>query len=237
LNNQVVNLLKTKYPKQNFAASSDTTANYIRSHTSFTGEAEFSYEADTRNGLIKMDVYGASIANYVFISDDTKVITASLDQLTNNIIGGIIHEIKHYIQSTKVAKNLGYNAQVNRFYTGDPKKLSDPQSGAVLKNKKYSTTKGGYWLNADEMNSWSANAAAEINSIFGADKQAIAQYMNAVMAGKQFNYKNTPVDTSLNHYRKMIFDKRHHVNVDRDSLWRKFVKDVYKDVQMYNIKT
>ena len=230
LHQQVAGTLNAKYPNQQFAPSSDVTARYLRSHSAFTGEAEFSYEEETHNGLIKMDVRGSSVANYVFLSDDSKVLTASLDQLTSNIIGGIIHEVKHYIQSSKVAKNLGYNAQVNRFYTGDPKKLS---ADANLKNKQYNTTKGGYWLNADEMNSWSANAAAEINSVFGNDEASILQYMNAVMSGKQFNYNGVPVETSLNHYRKMIFDKRHTVNVNRDTLWKKFVKDVYKDVQLY----
>lgn len=230
LNQHVADTLSAKYPKQEFKASSDITARYLRSHTSFTGEAEFSYEDATHNGLIKMDVRGSSVANYAFLSDDSKVLTASLEQLTNNIIGGIIHEVKHYIQSTNVAKNMGYNAQVNKFYTGDPKKLS---ADANLKNKQYNTTKGGYWLNADEMNSWSANAAAEINSVFGNDEASMLQYMNATMSNKPFSYNGVPVNTSLDHYRKMIFDKRHKINVNRDNLWRKFVKDVYKDIQMY----
>ena len=104
-------------------------------------------------------------------------------------------------------------------------------------NKHYATSDSGYWLNADEMDSWAANAASEINSIFGNDLASRNQYMQAVMSGQPFNYHGAPVDTTLNTYRTKIFDKRRKVNVDRNQLWRKFVKDVYKNVQMYHPST
>lgn len=230
LNNQVAAELGKKYSKQRFEPSTDLTIRYLRSMTSFVGEAEFGYEEDTHNGLINMDVRGTQIANLAFMSDDSKIVTASLDHLTNDIIGKLMHEIKHYIQSTKVAKNMGYNAQVNRFYTGDKKKLASGD----YKNKHYATSDSGYWLNADEMDSWAANAASEINSIFGTDHASRNQYMQAVMSGQPFNYHGAPVDTTLNTYRTKIFDQRRKVNVDRNTLWKKFVKDVYKNVQMYN---
>lgn len=234
LNQDVANRLQQKYSKQRFVPSTSLTVSYIKSLTSFVGEATFGYEQDTGNGIITMDVSGTMIANFAFMSDDTKIVSASLDHLTHDIIGKLIHEIKHYIQSTKVAKNIGYHGQVNRFYTGDVKKLTHPETGGHYKNKLYGATDSGYWLNADEMDSWAANAAAEINSIFGTDKVAKAEYMNAVAGGRPFNYNGAPVDTTLNTYRSKIFDKRRHVNVDRNTLWKKFIKDVYKNVQMYN---
>lgn len=233
LNQHVVDQLHGKYPEQSFKPSTDLTATFLRSHSAFTGEAQFSYEQETHNALINMEVRGTSVANYAFLSDDTKVITASLDQLTNNIIGGIIHEVKHYIQSTNVAANFGYNAQVNRFYTGDVAQLSNPETSGDYKNDLYNDTEEGYWLNADEMNSWSANAAAEINSIFGADKKSAHTYLNAIAGGKGFNYNGVPVETSMNKYHQMIFNPETHVNTDRNTIWKKFIKDVYKDVQMY----
>ena len=233
LNNQVASALQQKYSKQRFEPSTDLTVSFLKSMTSFVGEATFGYEEDTHNGLINMDVRGDMIANFAFMAEDSKIVTASLELLTNDIIGKLMHEVKHYIQSSKVAKNLGYHAQVNRFYTGDPKQLSHPETGGHYKNKMYDTDTG-YWLNADEMNSWATNAAAEINSIFGNDVNAKNQYMNAVMSGKPFNYNGAPVDTTLNTYRAKIFDKRRKVNVDRNTLWRKFVKDVYQDVQMFS---
>lgn len=233
LNQHVVDQLQDKYPDKSFKPSSDLTATFLRSHSAFTGEAQFSYEEETHNALINMEVRGTSVANYAFLSDDTKIITASLEQLTNNIIGGIIHEVKHYIQSTNVAANLGYNAQVNRFYTGDVDKLSDPEQSGDYKNDLYTNTEAGYWLNADEMNSWSANAAAEINSIFGNDRDAAQQYLNAMAGGQQFTYNGVPVETSMQKYHDMIFDNSIQMNTDRNQVWKKFVKDVYKDVQMY----
>lgn len=233
LNSQVANTLQQKYSKQRFEPSTDLTVSFLKSMTSFVGEATFGYEEDTHNGLINMDVRGEMVANFAFMAEDSKIVTASLELLTNDIIGKLMHEIKHYIQSSKVAKNLGYHAQVNRFYTGDPKKLSHPETGGHYKNKMYDTDTG-YWLNADEMNSWATNAAAEINSVFGNDVNAKNQYMNAVMSGKPFNYNGAPVDTTLNTYRAKIFDKRRKVNVDRNTLWRKFIKDVYHDVQLFN---
>lgn len=236
LNTQVANTLQQKYSKQRFEPDTNLTVSFIKSHTSFVGEATFGYEEETHNGIITMDVRGTMIANFAFMSDDTKIVTASLENLTNDIIGKLMHEIKHYIQSSKVVKNLGYNAQVNKFYTGDVKKLSDPQSGGHYKNKLYNTDTG-YWLNADEINSWATNAAAEINNVFGNDVASKNQYMNAVMSGKPFSYNGAPVDTTLNTYRTKIFDKRRNVNVDRNQLWRKFIKDVYHDVQLFNPST
>ncbi len=229
LNAHVASELGKMYSKQRFQPSTDLTIRYLRSLTSFVGEAEFGYEAETHNGLITMDVRGTDIANLAFMSDDSKIVTASLDHLANDIIGKLMHEIKHYIQSTKVAKNMGYNAQVNKFYSGDKKKLASGD----YRNQYYATSDSGYWLNADEMDSWAANAASEINSIFGKDLGSRNQYMQAVMSGKPFTYHGAPVDTTLNTYRTKIFDKRRKVHVDRNQLWRKFVKDVYANVQMY----
>ncbi len=234
LNQQVASTLQQKHPKQKFEPSTDLTVSYLKSNTSFVGEATFGYEEDTNNGIINMDVRGSMVAVYAFASDDTKIVSASLDLMTNDIIGKLMHEIKHYIQSSKVAKNFGYNAQVNRFYTGDVKKLTNPQTGGHYKNQLYDKSDSGYWLNANEMNSWATNAAAEINSVFGNDVAAKSQYMNAVMSGKPYSYRGAPVDTTLNTYRAKIFDKRRHVNVDRNTLWRKFIKDVYHDVQLFS---
>lgn len=234
VNQQVATTLQQKYSKNQFTPSTDLTTSFLKTMTSFVGEATFGYEEDTHNGIINMDVRGSMIANFAFMSDDTKIVTTSLEVLTNDIIGKLMHEIKHYIQSSKVIKNMGYNAQVNRFYTGDPKKLSHPKTGGDYKNQLYDKSDSGYWLNADEMNSWATNAAAEINNVFGNDTASKNQYMNAVMSGKPFTYNGAPVDTTLNTYRNKIFDKRRRVNVDRNTLWRKFIKDVYHDVQLFS---
>ena len=221
--------LKKQYPDAPLPkGGTDTIAQYIKSHLDFTGEAEFNFDPETKNAIIRIDVRGSEVANYLFNSDNTAIATASLKTLTSNIAGKLFHEIKHFIQGTKVTKNFGFNAQVNKFYTGNPKKID--------KNKHYATTKSGYWLNSNEMDSWAANAAAEINNIFGHDVDAINQYMNIASKGQTTSYNNVPVNTSLNHYYSQIFNPRYKVNTDRQTLWRKFIKDVYKDLQHYQGK-
>jgi hypothetical protein len=236
LNAHAVEQLSATYPDKDFKPSSETTAMFLRSYSALTGEAQFSYEEDTHNGLINMDVRGSSVANYVFLMEDTKIVTAGLDLLTNNIIGGIIHEVKHFIQSTSVIANFGYNADVNKYHTGDVDKLNDPENYPDYKSDLYAQGEEGYWLNADEMNSWSANAAAEINNIFGSDTESAKAYINAIAGGQEYVYNGVPVWTTLGHYYNTIFDDEVQVNTDRNNLWKKFIKDVYKDVQMYQAK-
>lgn len=234
LNAHVVDQLSSAYPDKKFKPGVETTVMFLKSHSALTGEAQFSYEDDTHNGLINMAVRGSSVANYVFLLEDTKIVTAGLELLTNNIIGGIIHEVKHFIQSTNVTANLGYNAQVNRYYTGDKDKLTgNTHASADYKNDLYDQGEEGYWLNADEMDSWAANAASEINNIFGADTKSAADYLNAIAGGQEYVYNGVPIVTSMTQYYNTIFDDNVQMNTDRDTVWRKFIKDVYKDVQMY----
>ena len=221
--------LRNRYPGHQLPkGGADTIAQYIRSHSDFTGEGEFSIDTDSKNAFIKIDIHGSEVANYLFNADNQLIADASLKTLGNNILGKLMHEIKHFIQNSKVSKNLGHNAQVNKFYTGDPAKLTPQQ-----KNKKYTTTQSGYWLNADEMDAWAANVAAEIKNVFGNDTHAMNQYMNNASKNQITYHNNVPVNTSLNHYRNQIFNPKYRVNVDRNKLWHRFIKDVYKDLQLH----
>ena len=218
--------LNKYYPGvQRAAAGVDTTAKYIKSHVDFTGEAEYGIDQETKNAIININIHGTELANMLFQAENSAIATAALGSLTSGIIGKLFHEIKHFMQSTKVIGKFGYNAQVNKFYTGDPKKID--------KNKHYEKTKSGYWLNTDEMDAWAANAAADINNVFGKDKQAIVDYMNATAQGQAYLHNGVPVNTTLNTYRSQIFNPRYQMNTDRQVVWRRFVKDVYKDLQMH----
>ena len=220
--------MRQRYPGQPLPqAGAKTVAQYIKSHTDFTGEADFHFNSETKNALINIGIHGSEVANYLFNVDEQQIADASLKTLTSGITGKLFHEVKHFIQNTKVAKNMGYNAQVNKFFTGPA------NATAQQKNKHYTNTKSGYWLNTDEMDAWAANAAAEISNAFGGDKPAMNQYMNNVSAGHTTTHNGVPVSTSMDHYRREIFNPRYNMNTDRQTVWRRFVKDVYKDLQLH----
>jgi hypothetical protein len=215
--------MKSRYPGAEIApAGVETTAKYIRSHVNFLGEGEFNVDAQAKSAIINIVAYGYSLTHYLFNAPNSEIANASLDTLTSNIMAVVFHEIKHYMQGTKTKT---HSQQMNRFYTGDPKKMD--------KERHYSRNKSGYWLNAEEMDAWAANAAAQMVNVFGRDTQAMNDYISLVSKGQTLNYNGVPVETTLNVYQRQIFNKRYKMNTDRNVLWKKFLKDVYKDLQMY----
>ena len=138
----------------------------------------------------------------------------------------MMHEIRHFMQSTKVAANVGSDADLRKFYVGDKTKT----------NKQLYKTKQGYYLNTDEMDSWAANIAGEIKNTFGNDRRGIDWYLNVVTRGKTARYNNLPVSTTLDHYKDIIINGKAELNVDRQELWKKLIKNVYKDLQFYKTK-
>lgn len=215
--------MKTQYPGAELGqAGVETTAKYIRSHVNFLGAGDFNVNYEAKSAIIKIDAYGYSLTHYLFNAPHTDLVNASLDTLTSNIMAIVFHEIKHYMQGVKTKT---HSQKLNRFYTGDPKKMD--------KQHHYSKTKSGYWLNAEEMSAWAANAAAQIVNVFGNDVQAMSDYIGLVAKGQTLNYNGVPVETALNVYQRQIFNKRYKMNTDRNVLWKKFLKDVYRDLQMH----
>jgi hypothetical protein len=199
---------------------------YINGRVSFTKEAEFFVYTEAKSALIRVETFVNKLANFLFIVQDPQINRVALSVFTNDLIGQIFHEVKHHVQTNKIADKFGYDKQVNRFYTGNPK--------TMRKNQKYEKTKSGYWLNSNEMDAWSTNIAAEIHNIFGSDQQAAVQYMIAVGQNKPFRHKGVSVNTHLAHYRDEIFNPRYKMNTDRTVLWQKLLKDVYKNLQMFD---
>jgi hypothetical protein len=213
------------------AGVSDTEllTQYINGHVHFTKEAEFYLYTKTKSALIRIDVFASKLASMLFLVKDPKFNQMAMRTFVNDLTAQLFHEVKHYLQANKVAGNLGSADkvdQVNKFYTGNPK--------SMRKTHKYNNTKVGYRLNANEMESWATNIASEIYNVFGEDQTAISRYMNAVSQGTTFSYKGVPVDTHLSFYHSEIFKPSYKLNTDRNVLWQKLLKDVYKNIQMFS---
>lgn len=198
---------------------------YIKSHVNFTREARFRIDTDARSAIITIDIDGSQLANLMFLTQDPEIQKAALQTTSSGISGKLFHEIKHAMQSNKLAAKGKTDKEYNRFYTGNPKNMD--------KDHQYTQTKDGYWLNSEELDSWAANVASEIMNIFGEDTQGMVDYLNASSQGKTINYNGMPIDTTLAHYYREIFNPEYQMNTPRQEVWRKFIKNIYKDIQMY----
>jgi hypothetical protein len=207
-----------------------TMSQYVKGHVSFIGEASFQVFPKTQSAAINMEINGSSMANYLFLMDAEaagSVVDAGLNTFASGLVGKLFHEVKHYMQNVKIASkpHLDPTVDLNRYYTGDPKTMN--------RARKYTNTKSGYWLNSDEMDSWASDVAAQIVNIFGTDTQAMVDYLNAASTGQTTMHNNVPVKTDLGHYYRQVFNKRYKVNTPREDIWRKFIKNVYKDIQLH----
>jgi hypothetical protein len=226
MSSSVQRTLRKQYPANPLPPAGPTTvAQFLKSHIDFTKEADFHVSPDARSAIINIGMRGSEIANYIFLAEDGAIATAGLKTLSSGIAGKLFHELKHFMQTTKVSKKVGTDVDVNRYYTGNPKTMN--------KVHHYNNTKSGYWLNSDELDSWAANAAAELHNVFGTDVQAMTDYLNATSIGQTINYNGVPVKTTMDSYYQQVFNPRYKMNTPRQDVWRKFVKNVYKDVQMY----
>lgn len=219
---------KPEYFKQEeipfYATHIKKQADWIRTNVFFVREADFHMQADAKHALINMEVDATALAKYLFQQQDPKIITASLDAFTNNLIGKLFHEVKHHVQRTKTA-HMGI-LDVNKFYTGNPE---DPNNA-----RKQYKTKAGYWLNADEIDAWATTIASEIHNIYKDDMTKAGQYLNAVAQGKQIpDPAGFPASTALNHYRNVLFNKRTKTNTDKTVIWRRILKKVYKELGQF----
>jgi hypothetical protein len=201
----------------------------------FTQMARFYVHPEAKSGIINIEIRASHLGSFLFLSDNSALVTSALQTLTSNIMGKIFHEVKHFMQATKTAKSKETDprkrADLNRYYTGDYKTMD--------KQAHYNATRAngelgdGYWLNADEMDSFAANAAAEINNIFGNDVAAINNYLNAASRGQTIMHNGIPVHTTVGHIYRELYNPDNQMNTDRTVVWKKFMKNVFKDVQMY----
>jgi len=215
-----------KFPNSDLSNAEYSIPQAIRSYIDFTKGAEFKIDDSAKNAYIKINIDGSRVYNYIFGNTDSESATASIAKLSNEILNMMMHEIRHFMQSTKVAANVGSDADLRKFYVGDKTKT----------NKQLYKTKQGYYLNTDEMDSWAANIAGEIKNTFGNDQKGIDWYLNVVTRGKTARYNNLPVSTTLDHYKDLIINGKAELNVDRQELWKKLIKNVYKDLQFYKTK-
>lgn len=216
-------------------ASNDVTAQHLKTNMDFTQLARFYVHPEAKSGIINIEIRASHLGSFLFLSDNSALVTSALQTLTSNIMGKIFHEVKHFMQATKTAKSTETDprkrADLNRYYTGDYKTMD--------KQAHYNATRAngelgdGYWLNADEMDSFAANAAAEINNIFGNDVAAINNYLNAASRGQTIMHNGIPVHTTVGHIYRELYNPENQMNTDRTVVWKKFMKNVFKDVQMY----
>lgn len=227
---KVQRAIKADYPYIELPrAGIPTIAQYVKGNVSLVGKAHFKVHPKRQSAEIAMDINGTNVANYMFLMDDqiaSDIVQSALATFTNKFIGLLFHEVKHYMQLGKITQkpHLDATKEYDRYYTGNPKTMD--------RAKQYKT-KSGYWLNSAEMDSWAANVASEIVNIFGTDTQAMVDYLNASSKGQTTIHQGLPVKTHLATYYKHIFNPRYKVNVPRDELWRKFIKNVYKDIQLH----
>ena len=203
------------------------TAEYFKSNQDFTAEASYYVNATVKSALIEIEIHTAEVGSFLFANDNTALVTAALSTLTHNIIGKLFHELKHFMQDVKISGAGMGNKYVNKHYTGSP------NARARDKQRSYQTTTPGYWLNSKEMDAWAANIAAEISNIFGKDVAGMTNYLNAAAVGSTIVYKGVPVNTSMNSYHQILFDKRNKMNTDPNVVWQKFIKMIYKDLAMH----
>jgi hypothetical protein len=206
-----------------------TIAQYVKGNVHLIGKAYFQVHPKQQSAEIAMDIDGTNVANYMFLMDDQiagEIVQSALSTFTNKFIGQLFHEIKHYMQLGKIAQkpHLDASKEYDRYYTGNPK---------TMDRAKHYKNKSGYWLNSAELDSWAANVASEIVNIFGTDTQAMVAYLNAAGKGQTTIHQGLPVKTHLATYYNHIFNPRYKVNTPRQDIWRKFVKNVYKDIQLY----
>jgi hypothetical protein len=219
--------IRSRYPGVSVPANAKTNAQYLKSHLDFTKEATFHVDASAKSAIINIEIHAGEVASHLFNSEQPEMATASLSTLTYNIIGKIMHEVKHFVQTTKVAAKGKAGQYLNRHFTGDP------HATQQQKRTSYEKTNSGYWLNTDEMDAFAANAAAELANIFGRDTAGIHNYLNAVSKGQTIVYNGVPVNTTMNGYYAQVFNKRYKVNTDRNEIWKRYIKNVYKDLAHY----
>lgn len=206
-----------------------TIAQYVKGNVHLVGKAHFQVHPKQQSADVVMDIDGTNIANYMFLMDEQiagDIVQSALTTFSSKFIGQLFHELKHYMQLAKIAKqpHLDPSQEYDRYYTGNPK---------TMDRAKHYKNKSGYWLNSAELDSWASNVAAEIVNIFGNDTQAMVDYLNASSTGKTTIHQGLPVKTHLATYYKHIFNPRYKMNTPRDEVWRKFVKNVYKDIQLH----
>ncbi len=193
---------------------------WIRTRILFLRDADFHAQLDSKQALINITTDMGALAKWMFQQDDPKSLTAAFDGFTTRLIGLVFHEVKHHVQRTKSG---GFN---NKFYTGD---YRDPRNA----QRQYKT-KAGYWLNADEIDSWATTIASEIHNIYGNDMERIKSYLNASAQGKQMHTSaGLPASTTLNHYHDVLFNKRTRTNTDKTEIWRRILKKVYKELSQF----
>jgi hypothetical protein len=209
------------------AAGEKNTAEYQKSNQDFTGEASYYVDPGAKSAIVEIQIYAAEVGSFLFVNTNTPLITSSLNTLTHNIVGKLFHELKHFMQDVKLSKAGMADKYVNKHYTGSP------NASASAKKRSYEKTTPGYWLNSKEMDAWAANIASEISNIFGKDVAGMNNYMNAAAQGSTIVYNGVPVNTSMNSYHQLVFDKRNKMNTDPNTVWQKFIKMIYKDLQMH----
>ena len=193
---------------------------WIRTNVLFLRDADFHAQYEAKQALINITVDMTALAKHMFQQDDPKSLTAAFEGFTNRLVGLMFHEVKHHVQRTKSG---GFN---NKFYTGD---YRDPRNST----KQYKT-KAGYWLNANEIDSWATTIASEIHNLYGNDMEKIKRYLNASAQGQQIpTSAGFPASTTLNHYHEVLFNKRTKTNTDKNEIWRRILKKVYKELAQF----
>lgn len=196
----------------------------------FFPEALFKFDADVKQVFIEVEADYKMIGYYLFKQDNPKDLTKSIKRITSNLVGILMHEVRHHVQKYKVSKKQGSHVQshlLNKFYTGDPR------SDEFNKNKEYQTA-AGYFLNAFEIDAWAASIASDISNKFGNNVDVINQYLNNASKGVATNSADgQPIHTTLDSYYQKLFDPKTRTNTDKNIIWRRIIKKVYKDLQQH----
>jgi hypothetical protein len=195
----------------------------------FLPEASFRFDETAKQVYISLDANINAIAWYLFKAEDPKQLTKGLNRFESNLVGKLMHEVRHHVQKYKISQKQGSNVKshlLNKFYTGNPR------SNQFNKNAEYQTD-AGYFLNAHEIDAWSADIANDISNQFGNNVKAMNQYLNNASKGIASHIAGKPVSTTLDSYYRTLFDPKTKTNTDKNTIWRRIIKKVYKDLQQH----
>lgn len=194
----------------------------------FFPEAIFKFDAEVKQVYIEVEADYKLIGYYLFRQD--KDLTKSIKRLISNLIGILMHEVKHHVQKYKVSKRQGSYVRsdlLNKFYTGDPR------SDEFNRHKEYQTP-SGYFLNAYEIDAWATSIASDIANKFNNNVKAMNQYLNKASKGVATKAADgQPVRTTLDTYYDKLFNPKLKTNTDKNVIWRRIIKKVYKDLEQY----
>lgn len=196
----------------------------------FFPEAIFKFDAEVKQVYIEVEADYKLIEYYLFRQDNPKDLTKSIKRLISNLIGILMHEVKHHIQKYKVSKRQGSYVRsdlLNKFYTGDP------GSDDFSRNKEYQTP-AGYFLNAFEIDAWATGIASDIANKFNNNVKAMNQYLNNASKGIATKTADGQlITTTLNTYHDKLFNPQLKTNTDKNVIWRRIIKKVYKNLEQF----